>query len=67
MVEGSAFHLSWRRCLTGLARIQAEPYGELMARLQALTNLQVVEDGAMASGWKVEIGPFSGWKDVPTW
>ena len=43
------------------------PYAELMAKLRALTNLQVAEDKAAATGYKVEIGPFPGWKDVPTW
>jgi len=43
------------------------PYAELMAKLRALTNLQVVEDKTAATGWKLEIGPFPGWKDVPTW
>jgi WD40 repeat protein len=43
------------------------PYEELMAKLRALTNLQVVEDEAAATGYKLEVGPFPGWKDVPTW
>jgi hypothetical protein len=43
------------------------PYAELMAKLQALTNLQVVEDRASATGSKLQVGPFPGWKDVPTW
>ena len=43
------------------------PYEELMAKLRALTNLQVVEDKASATGYKLDIGPFPGWKDVPTW
>jgi len=43
------------------------PYTELMARLRALTNLQVVEDATSPTGYKVDIGPFPGWKDVPSW
>jgi len=43
------------------------PYDELMAKLRALTNLQVVEDAASPTGYKLDIGPFPGWKDVPTW
>jgi WD40 repeat protein len=43
------------------------PYHELMAKLRALTNLQVVEDPAAPTGYKLEVGPFPGWKDVPTW
>ena len=42
-------------------------YDELMAKLRALTNLQVVEDTASATGWKLDVGPFPGWEDVPTW
>jgi WD40 repeat protein len=43
------------------------PHAELMAKLDALTNLRVVRDPTSATGWKLEIGPFPGWKDVPTW
>ena len=43
------------------------PHAELMAKLDALTNLRVVRDPASATGWKLDIGPFPGWKDVPTW
>ena len=43
------------------------PCDELTAKLRSLTNLQVVEDKAAATGYKLEIGPFPGWKDVPTW
>jgi hypothetical protein len=43
------------------------PYAELMARLDALTNLRAVEDRASATGYSLELGPFPGWNDVPTW
>jgi hypothetical protein len=43
------------------------PYEGLLAKLRSLTNLQVAEDPTSATGYKVEIGPFPGWKDVPTW
>ena len=43
------------------------PHDELLAKLRALTNLQVVEDAASPTGYKLDIGPFPGWKDVPTW
>jgi WD40 repeat protein len=43
------------------------PHDELMARLSSLTSLQVVDDPAAATGYKLEIGPFPGWKDLPTW
>jgi WD40 repeat protein len=43
------------------------PHDELLTKLRALTNLQVVEDAASPTGYKLDIGPFPGWKDVPTW
>jgi hypothetical protein len=43
------------------------PYDELMAKLHTLTNLRVVEDPASPTGYRLDIGPFLGWKDVPTW
>jgi WD40 repeat protein len=43
------------------------PYAELMAKLDALTNLRVVRDASSSTGYKLDVGPFPGWKDVPTW
>ena len=43
------------------------PHDVLLAKLDSLTNVRVVEDPAASSGYKVEIGPFPGWKDVPEW
>jgi WD40 repeat protein len=43
------------------------PYEELMAKLDTLTNLRVVRDQASSTGWTLDVGPFPGWKDVPTW
>jgi DNA-binding winged helix-turn-helix (wHTH) protein/WD40 repeat protein len=43
------------------------PYDELLAKLQSLTNLRAVRDPSSDTGWKVEIGPFPGWREVPTW
>jgi WD40 repeat protein len=43
------------------------PLAELMARLDALTNLRVVREPTSATGWKLDLGPFPGWKDVPAW
>ena len=42
-------------------------HDELMAKLDTLTNLRVVPDPTSATGWKVDVGPFPGWKEVPTW
>jgi WD40 repeat protein len=47
--------------------LQTLPYEELMAKLRSFTNLRVVEDPASATGYRLDIGPFPGWKDVPTW
>jgi len=43
------------------------PHAELMAKLDALTNLHVVPDPSSATGWKLDVGPFPGWDKVPTW
>jgi WD40 repeat protein len=43
------------------------PREELLAKLKSLTNLRAVRDPASDTGWKIEIGPFPGWKDVPEW
>ena len=43
------------------------PYEELLDRLRAVTNLRVVPDEESASGYRIEIGPFPGWREVPEW
>jgi WD40 repeat protein len=43
------------------------PLDALLAKLKSLTNLRVVRDPASSTGWRAEIGPFPGWKEVPTW
>jgi WD40 repeat protein len=43
------------------------PHDELVAKLKSLTNLRVVRDPKAVAAWKVEVGPFPGWKEVPTW
>jgi WD40 repeat protein len=49
------------------APLHTLPHDELLARLKSLTNLRVVRAPESQAGWKFEIGPFPGWKDVPTW
>jgi len=39
----------------------------LLAKLDAFTNVRVVEDKASATGYKLDLAPFPGWKDIPTW
>jgi WD40 repeat protein/DNA-binding winged helix-turn-helix (wHTH) protein len=43
------------------------PHDELLSKLRSLTNLRVVRDPASAAVWKVEVGPFPGWKKIPNW
>jgi len=43
------------------------PHAELLAKLDTITNLRVVRDEESPTGWKVEVGPFPGWGEVPTW
>jgi WD40 repeat protein len=43
------------------------PRGELLAKLHSLTNLRAVRDPASPGGWTIELGPFPGWREVPTW
>ncbi len=43
------------------------PKAELVAKLKSLTNLRAVRDAKAPAGWKIEVGPFPGWRDVPTW
>jgi WD40 repeat protein len=43
------------------------PHDELMAKLRSLTNLRAVRDPASDGGWTIELDPFPGWREVPTW
>jgi WD40 repeat protein len=43
------------------------PHDELIAKLDALTNLRAVPDPESATGWSLEVGPFPGWAEVPNW
>jgi WD40 repeat protein len=43
------------------------PREELIAKLKTLTNLRVVRDEESPTGWKLTVGPFPGWAEVPTW
>ena len=42
-------------------------HDELLAKLDALTNLRAVRDPESATGWTLETGPFPGWAEVPEW
>ena len=43
------------------------PRDALLAKLDAVTNVRVVVDVASPSGYRVDLAPFPGWKDVPAW
>jgi hypothetical protein len=43
------------------------PREKLIAKLKTLTNLRAVRDEKSSTGWKVEVGPFPGWAEVPEW
>ena len=43
------------------------PHDELIAKLHSLTNLRAVRDAGDPTGWKIDVGPFPGWAEVPTW
>jgi WD40 repeat protein len=43
------------------------PREELIAKLKSLTNLRAVRDEESSTGWKIEVGPFPGWAEVPEW
>jgi hypothetical protein len=49
------------------APIHTLPHDELIAKLHTLTNLRAVRDEDAPSGWKLEVGPFPGWAEVPEW
>jgi WD40 repeat protein len=43
------------------------PREELVAKLKSLTNLFVVRDSKSPDGWRIDVGPFPGWRNIPTW
>jgi WD40 repeat protein len=43
------------------------PHDELLATLHSLTNLRAVRDPESSTGWTIELDPFPGWANVPTW
>ena len=47
--------------------LSALPREQLIAKLHTLTNLRAVRAPGESIGWKIETGPFPGWRDVPTW
>jgi hypothetical protein len=52
---------------TGPAEVRVLGTPAVLARLKSVTNLRAVRDPKCSTGWTVELGPFPGWKDLPTW
>jgi WD40 repeat protein/DNA-binding winged helix-turn-helix (wHTH) protein len=42
-------------------------YEKLLDRIRAMTNLRLVADEATDTGYRIEVGPFPGWRKVPEW
>ena len=40
---------------------------EVLATLRSWTNLRAVKDPQSPTGWKLEPGPFPGWRELPHW
>jgi hypothetical protein len=57
----------WRVPETTKPPPHLRPRDEFVATLRSWTNLRVVPDPGSATGYKLEIGPFPGWADVPKW
>ncbi len=45
----------------------ALPADEFVARLRSLTNYRVVRDEESFTGYELDLGPFPGWEELPTW
>ncbi|MEJ2085513.1 MAG: hypothetical protein P8Y44_07525, partial [Acidobacteriota bacterium] len=43
------------------------PHGELLGKLLGFTNVRAVVDPTSSTAWNLEVGPFPGWQDLPTW
>jgi WD40 repeat protein len=43
------------------------PHDELLDRLRGMTNIRVVKDQESATGYRLELEPFPGWKATPVW
>jgi serine/threonine protein kinase/WD40 repeat protein len=45
----------------------ALPHDQFLTRLKSLTNYRVVRDDASITGYSLDLGPFPGWEEPPTW
>jgi WD40 repeat protein len=47
--------------------LQGLSHDALMAKLDAFTNVYLVEDESTPTGYRAEVHPFPGWETPPTW
>ncbi len=47
--------------------VSAQPYDELLRKLKTWTNLRAAKDESVPSGYRLEVGPFPGWAELPEW
>jgi WD40 repeat protein len=47
--------------------LHTRPLPELMAKLDSLTNVELVPDESTPTGYRSEVRPFPGWETPPTW
>jgi WD40 repeat protein len=53
----------------GMTRTPAHmrSHDEFLAFLRSHTNLRAVPDGVLPGGYRLEAGPFAGWRTPPEW
>jgi WD40 repeat protein len=47
--------------------LQTLAYDDFIERLRSLTNYRVVPDREATTGYRLDLGPFPGWEELPTW
>ena len=57
----------WPRPDPSRRPLHTEPLPRLLATIDSLTNLRLVEDPAAPTGYRFDVGPFHGWPTSPTW
>jgi WD40 repeat protein len=43
------------------------PHDQFVAKIRSLTNYRVVPDDASVTGYRLGVGTFPGWEELPTW
>jgi WD40 repeat protein len=57
----------WVASASADGTIRLWPMPDMDKPLSSLTNLRVIEDKGSATGYRIDVGPFPGWEEVPTW